>query len=85
MEILSELNTFRFWITIVSSKFLSDKGFKDIVLNRAMSSSHGGSLESTLTVPLRYFFFQESAKLNTNSSLLKVCLHFTYAKYFHGK
>ena len=32
--------------------FLSDKSFKDTVLNRALPSLHRGSLEITLTVPL---------------------------------
>ena len=31
---------------------LSIKAFKSIVLNRALTSSHGGLLEITLTVPL---------------------------------
>ena len=34
----------------------SDTAFKGTVVNRALSSLHGGSLEFTLTVPLTFFF-----------------------------
>ena len=33
--------------------FLSDKGFKGTVVNRALSSLPGGFLKPTLTVPLK--------------------------------
>ena len=34
----------------------SDKSLKGIVVNRALPSLHGGSLEFTLTVPLSNIF-----------------------------
>ena len=36
--------------------FLSDLSFKGTVVNRALLSFHGGSLEITLTVPLNIIF-----------------------------
>ena len=47
-----EINNFRVRKTTVSSIFLSDQGFNGTVVNRALPSFHGGSLEITLTVPL---------------------------------
>ena len=38
--------------TAVISKFLIRYGFKGFVVNRALTSLHGGSLETRLTVPL---------------------------------
>ena len=43
-----------------SAPFLSDYDFKDNVLNRALSSLHGGLLQITLTVPFRFSTTSES-------------------------
>ena len=39
--------------TWISKSHLTDKAFKDTVVNRALSSLHGGSLKIMLTLPLR--------------------------------
>ena len=48
LEELSELNTLKPRKTTISSK-----GFKGTVVNRTLSSLHGGSLDIMLTVPLK--------------------------------
>ena len=53
---LKSLNTFMLRKTKYFSHFLKDKGFKDTVVNRALTSLRGGSFEITLTVPLSYVF-----------------------------
>ena len=52
---LSELNTFKPLKTTTSSThgYWSDKGFKNTVVNRALTSLHLESFEITLKVPLR--------------------------------
>ena len=52
---LSELNTFK-QIKPAKFRYKSDKVFKVTVVNRALPSLHGGSLEITLTVPLIYIY-----------------------------
>ena len=40
----------------------SDKAFKSTVVNRALPSFHGGSLEKTFTVTLNFCFREEEVK-----------------------
>ena len=51
MKYESNLNTFRVRNTICPSLFWL-RGFKGTVVNRSLSSLHGGSLGITLIVPL---------------------------------
>ena len=48
---ITEINIF-----LVRKTILSEQGFKGTVVNRTLSSLLGGSLEITLTVPLKTIF-----------------------------
>ena len=48
-----ETKQFKETKTWISKSHLTDKAFKDTVVNRALSSLHGGSLKTMLTLPLR--------------------------------
>ena len=50
MQKLTEIKTPR--LRRFLPRFLTDKGFKGTVVNRALQSLHGGSLGITFTVPL---------------------------------
>ena len=53
------LSTFKARKTTIFSTLLIRYGFKGTVVNRALLSLHGGSLEITLTVPLMCLFSDE--------------------------
>jgi len=47
-----------------SNNTYSDKGFKSIVVNRALPSLQKGSVKITRTVPLSIWIFEESFSYN---------------------
>ena len=51
-ENVSDLNTYKPRRTTISSTLFIKKGFKGTVVNQALLSLHGGSLEITIPFPL---------------------------------
>ena len=52
-----KLTLFEYRKQLYLPHFWSDQGFKGTVVNQALQSFNGGSLDTTLTVPLKQFFF----------------------------
>ena len=58
--------------TICLSHYLSDKGFKGTVVNRALPSLHEGSLKTTCTVPLHEGLLEISRTFPLHERLLEI-------------